>query len=138
MPPKNFKINASDITTYDYFGCSVSISGNYIVVGAKGNDDNGSSSGSAYLYSNESASIIENTDNTFSVYPNPFSEMLIIETEGNKQSLYFEIYNSINQLVTSGNTADKTIFQTKNLCPGIYFIKVKNENGYISKKIVKQ
>ena len=34
----------------DSFGCDVAIQGNTVVVGAYGNDDNGSASGSAYLY----------------------------------------------------------------------------------------
>ena len=34
----------------DFFGTSVSISGDYIVVGAELNDDNGSNSGSAYVF----------------------------------------------------------------------------------------
>ena len=34
----------------DYFGYSVSISGDYAIVGAYGDDDNGNISGSAYIY----------------------------------------------------------------------------------------
>ncbi len=41
---------ASDQLTSDFFGTSVSISGDTIVVGAYGNDDAGSSSGSAYVF----------------------------------------------------------------------------------------
>jgi PKD repeat protein len=41
---------ASDGILGDYFGCSVSISGDYAVVGACQNDDNGSDSGSAYVF----------------------------------------------------------------------------------------
>ena len=44
------KITADDGAELDLFGSSVSISGNYAVVGAYGDDDNGSYSGSAYLY----------------------------------------------------------------------------------------
>ena len=44
------KLNASDAAAFDYFGWSVSISGDYAIVGADGNDDNGSNSGSAYIY----------------------------------------------------------------------------------------
>ncbi len=45
------KITASDADTWDYFGCSVCISGDYLIVGAYLNDDdNGSSSGSVYIY----------------------------------------------------------------------------------------
>ncbi len=44
------KLIASDGAYSDYFGYSVSISGYYAIVGAYGDDDNGSSSGSAYIY----------------------------------------------------------------------------------------
>ena len=44
------KLTASDATGYDLFGCSVSISGEAAIVGAQGNDDNGSWSGSAYIF----------------------------------------------------------------------------------------
>ena len=45
------KLLASDGTDLDIFGKSVSISGDYVVIGATGNDDNGSCSGSAYIFS---------------------------------------------------------------------------------------
>ena len=45
-----FKINASDGGPFEEFGYSVSISGDYAVVGAYKHADNGSSSGSAYIF----------------------------------------------------------------------------------------
>ncbi len=45
-------ITASDAAASDYFGKSTAVSGNYVVIGAAGNDDNGSSSGSAYVFWN--------------------------------------------------------------------------------------
>jgi hypothetical protein len=44
------KLIASDGAATDYFGVSVAISGNYAIVGANQDDDNGSSSGSAYIF----------------------------------------------------------------------------------------
>lgn len=44
------KLTASDGAAGDAFGSSVSISGDTIVVGAPGDDDNGSDSGSAYVF----------------------------------------------------------------------------------------
>jgi len=44
------KLLASDGMVEDYFGRAVSISGNVSVVGAHRDDDNGASSGSAYVY----------------------------------------------------------------------------------------
>lgn len=43
------KLIASDGQTIDYFGTWVSISGNYLIVGANGDDDQGENSGSAYI-----------------------------------------------------------------------------------------
>ncbi len=45
------KLTASDGSASDYFGESVAISGDTIVVGVAYDDDNGSESGSAYVYS---------------------------------------------------------------------------------------
>ncbi len=50
------KLLAFDGVTEDRFGTAVGISGNTLVVGAKFDDDPGSSSGSAYLYERNSAS----------------------------------------------------------------------------------
>ncbi|MTI29216.1 FG-GAP repeat protein, partial [Xanthovirga aplysinae] len=47
---ETIKLTASDGAEYDYFGYSVSISGDQLVVGAYFDDDKGSSSGSAYLF----------------------------------------------------------------------------------------
>jgi Ni,Fe-hydrogenase III small subunit len=44
------KILADDGVSHDYFGYSVSISGDQLVVGAHLDDDNGSNSGSVYVY----------------------------------------------------------------------------------------
>ncbi|MFH2095239.1 MAG: T9SS type A sorting domain-containing protein [Bacteroidota bacterium] len=46
------KINAYDGATGDYFGRSVSISGDHLIVGADYDDDNGGDSGSAYIFYN--------------------------------------------------------------------------------------
>ena len=44
------KLTASDAAADDLFGYSVSISGDYAIVGAERNDDVGSNSGSAYIF----------------------------------------------------------------------------------------
>ena len=44
------KLTASDAAAGDSFGYPVAVSGNIVVVGSFGNDDNGSDSGSAYIY----------------------------------------------------------------------------------------
>lgn len=47
------KLTASDGAAGDLFGISVSISGDYVIVGAYGDDDNGGGSGSAYVFAQE-------------------------------------------------------------------------------------
>ena len=54
-----FKLTASDAAAGDQFGECVSISGDYAVVGAKFDDDGGSSSGSAYIFIRNDSSWIE-------------------------------------------------------------------------------
>jgi len=44
------KLTASDAEASDWFGRSVAISRDSIIIGSDGNDDNGSFSGSAYLF----------------------------------------------------------------------------------------
>ena len=47
---KQTKFTAADGAAFDWFGSSVSVSGDVALVGADDDDDRGSSSGSAYLY----------------------------------------------------------------------------------------
>ena len=44
------KLTASDANSYDLFGNSVGIHGDYCIVGAYGNDDSSKTSGSAYIF----------------------------------------------------------------------------------------
>lgn len=44
------KLTATDGAAWDYFGYSVSISGDYAIIGAYGDDDEGDESGSAYIF----------------------------------------------------------------------------------------
>ena len=50
------KLVASDGEAEDWFGYSVAVDGATVVVGAFGDDDNGSNSGSAYVFTRDSAS----------------------------------------------------------------------------------
>jgi hypothetical protein len=47
---QNYKLTASDAAANDAFGYSVATSGDMLVIGAFGDDDGGSNSGSAYVY----------------------------------------------------------------------------------------
>ncbi|HBO44685.1 MAG TPA: hypothetical protein DD670_12285, partial [Planctomycetaceae bacterium] len=47
---QNAKLTADDGAASDWFGSSVAISGSLVIVGANGDDDKGSASGSAYIF----------------------------------------------------------------------------------------
>ena len=53
------KLLASDGGSEDWFGGSVSISGDYAIVGSSGDDENGSSSGSAYIFHFDGSNWVE-------------------------------------------------------------------------------
>jgi hypothetical protein len=53
------KLLASDGAEYDFFGWSVSISGDYAIIGASGNDDEGDKSGSSYIFKRDGTSWTE-------------------------------------------------------------------------------
>ena len=75
---------------------------------------------------------------TISIYPNPVSNELNIEIEGNNEQVNFEIFNSMGQLVFKGNLIEKTAVQTNNFAPGVYILKLGNDKGFEIKKIIKQ
>ena len=53
------KLTASDGNNWDHFGYSVSIDGDYAVIGAGWDDDNGEDSGSAYIFKRNGTSWIQ-------------------------------------------------------------------------------
>jgi hypothetical protein len=86
-----------------------------------------------------SASINENTSPIlFNIYPNPVSDELAIEIIGNKETVNFEIFNSIGQIVNKGSFVEKTVVQFNSFLPGIYFIKLDNGKMCEYKKIIKE
>ena len=53
------KLTASDGEEFDYFGYSVSLSGEYAIVGAFNSNDNGMGSGSAYIFRHDGTNWVE-------------------------------------------------------------------------------
>ena len=72
-------------------------------------------------------------------YPNPVSNELTIEIEGNTNDTYYEILNSIGQVVFKGNMTDKAVVQTSGFNAGIYLLKIETSRDvYEIKKIIKE
>jgi hypothetical protein len=92
------------------------------------------------LVRNESSTgINENKNiNMFKVYPNPVSDELTIETQGDREKISFELLNSIGQTVQKGSFIEKSVIQTNNLMHGVYLIKLQYGNTIEVKKLIKQ
>lgn len=73
-----------------------------------------------------------------SMYPNPVSTELTIESAGIKGEVTFEMINSIGQVVHKGSFVGKTTVQTSDLAPGVYLIKLGDDKTFEFKKIVKE
>jgi Leucine-rich repeat (LRR) protein len=74
----------------------------------------------------------------WSVYPNPVSDILIIEAENLNENASFEIINSVGQVVSAGTLLAETSIQTSHFPMGIYLLKVENGKTSEIRKIVKK
>jgi stress response protein SCP2 len=72
-----------------------------------------------------------------SVYPNPVTNELIIESEGNTQKIDFVIVSATGQVVYTGYLYEKVVIPTTGYATGLYFIKLKSGKIIEFKKIVK-
>ena len=143
------KLLPSDGAAFDFFGNSVSISGDYAVVGASSDDDNGDASGSAYVYSgiivgieNERAwlpaefTLLQN-------YPNPFNPNTVIEYAlPNRSEVKLIIYNLRGEEVAllfkgvlpAGN--HRLSWDASNFASGIYFYRLRAGDYVQTKKML--
>lgn len=71
------------------------------------------------------------------VYPNPVTNELTIEFEGNSVQTNFEILNSLGQVIFKGTIFEKAVIQTTSFTPGIYLIKLQSGKTFEFKKIIK-
>jgi hypothetical protein len=148
------KLTASDADTGDTFGVSVSISGDYVIVGAHGNDDNGENSGSAYIYTGFVVSVEnEQTEIPHSLqlnqnYPNPFNPstkiswqspvgswqtLKIFDVLGNEVATLVDEYKPAGTYEVEFNSHSGSV---RNLPSGIYFYQLKTENFIETKKMI--
>ncbi|MDA3894000.1 MAG: T9SS type A sorting domain-containing protein [Salinivirgaceae bacterium] len=81
---------------------------------------------------------VSENNTTIKAYPNPVSDKLIIEIEGNSEKLKFAILNINGQVAFKGNLVEKTIIQTSDFAPGVYIIKLENGKSFEFKKIIKK
>ena len=73
----------------------------------------------------------------YSVYPNPFSEELVVRSEGLDE---IKVYNLVGKLVLSIDViSDRTVINTKELPKGFYFVSLLRIGETIqTKKLTKR
>ena len=76
---------------------------------------------------------VEENEAQVKVYPNPAKDNVIIEAEGMTQVL---VYNALGQCLIQKEVAEsQTTIELQNMSEGLYLLRVKTENGIISKRI---
>ena len=134
----SYTITTSDGNNYDWFGTSVSISGNNIIIGAPGDDDKDSGSGSIYIFRYDN-SLSDNNSlfiNDYLIYPNPTSGIVNIQLEGNNinQLTITDINGRV--IISKEVNGNECSADLSNYNKGVYFITLRNEKT--TSKIIKQ
>ncbi|MBN2890910.1 MAG: T9SS type A sorting domain-containing protein [Bacteroidales bacterium] len=136
------KMVASDGQVGDRFGFSVAICENTALVGARADDDNGTTSGSAYVFDNLETPLVKISEIAkemgIIVYPNPSSDYLFICTEKEvKNGFEIKIFDiSGNCVYKNDNYENQSQINISHLNSGIYIITTKIENILNSKKLI--
>lgn len=115
-----------------YFGYTISLNGNQLLIGALNEDRNETNSnflqdaGAAYFFTDTSSlSISENIYNNKQIlYPNPSNNFIKITNSNTKEN--YKIYNTLGLLSKEGQLNDRINIQ--NLNPGFYFLKIENKS----------
>jgi len=71
-------------------------------------------------------------------YPNPFTNELVIEMEGNTNRMNYEISNSIGQVVFVGHMQERKVLDTNYLSRGVYVLKLQYNKTVEYRKMVKK
>ena len=145
------KLIPSDGTAGDEFGTAVSISGDYAIVTAIADDDNGDDSGSAYLYTGFATAVgIENEKMGLPAefalsqnYPNPFNPETVIEyTLSRSGDVSLIVYNlrgeEVALLIDSNMPAGnhRVGWDASNFASGIYFYRLQAGEFVQTRKMV--
>jgi hypothetical protein len=72
-----------------------------------------------------------------SVYPNPVTNELIIESVENTKKIDFVIMSATGQVVYTGYLYEKVVIPTTGYATGLYFIKLRSGKIIEFRKIVK-
>jgi hypothetical protein len=87
-----------------------------------------------------SVGINEINSGDLNVFPNPFRDEITINNKSNVKDFNVEIVNVMGQVVYSSRIENlvNQVIDTKDFANGIYMVRFQNENGTITKKLIKQ
>ena len=72
------------------------------------------------------------------VYPNPVSDHLTIEFNGNRDEIKYAIYSSSGQLITTGVLLESAVVHTSSFPSGLYTIKFFSRKTVDFRKVIKK
>mgnify|MGYP001325867979 CR=1 FL=1 len=80
----------------------------------------------------------QNKTNTFSVYPNPSSDIINIKIENpTNENLKIKVLNTLSQVILNDTfSSDNFTFSTQNMNKGIYYIQIENKDNITTQKII--
>jgi hypothetical protein len=84
---------------------------------------------------------ITETEQTSSLdlYPNPVQDKLYIEAEAEiEEVVVYDVYGRVQNLRNSETQKLRNSIDVSNLNSGVYFVKIKTEEGNITKRFVKE
>ena len=92
----------------------------------------------SFVMEDDETNVISNYENNINIYPNPVNDRLYIETQ--TQTLTIEIYDIYGrrQVAETPRHQGNSAIDVSNLKSGIYFVKVRTEEGDIVKRIIKR
>ena len=116
---QNGIINGATNQDYTYVGF-----GNYYVIVTNANGCVSDQSNHIDIADNI---LVYNSDfKIVNIYPNPSSDLLMIEIQGNSKELNFEIINTMGQIIYGGAILEKATLKTSDFAQGVYLIKFQD------------
>lgn len=146
---EDLKLTASDGEPYDYFGISVALTENHLLIGAGGDDDNAFDAGAAYVFGDSVAVAVEcgcTPPLVFKLnqnYPNPFNPTTSIQYAiSSRQIVTLKVYDLLGREIAILINEEKPAgeyeveFNAANLTSGIYFYQSRAGQYVETKKMV--
>jgi hypothetical protein len=81
---------------------------------------------------------LSGNDNNINLYPNPVSNELFVEIEGNNEIKSIVLINSLGQVLYKEDFINRITISTANYSSGVYLVKIGNDKSYKLRKIIKK